>query len=367
MKFQCRRKELLEAFSLAASVVSGKGGRPGPQEVLMEILPDGTQVLSATDLEVSLKRRWKTEGVEVAEAGAAAIPADKSLSILRELPGEEVTVEREGNTVHIFSRKSRFKVVALPAEEYPPLPEATWANKVVLPSDLFLKMVNQTGFATATERVHYSLNGVYLVVEKGGVRMVGTDGRRLAVHAAKVKGLKDEVLKGIVPNKGIRLFEKLAGNGDEVTFSLEKNQLFLGAEGTEASTLLIEGTYPDFNRVIPKGNDRVLEISVSDLLSGLRQASILAGEEAKAVRFTMEKDKVTLQSESAGAGEAKVELPAVYDAAPVDLQFNPLFFMDFLRQVDQERVAIKFKDNETAALIQVGSEYTYVVMPLVAH
>jgi DNA polymerase-3 subunit beta len=190
----------------------------------------------------------------------------------------------------------------------------------------------------------------------------------LAVFGKKVKCLKSASMKGIVPNKGLRLFEKLASaGGEEVVLSLEKNQLFFRTEGVQASTLLIEGTYPDYKRVIPKENDKILDIATADLVAGLRQASILAGEETKAVRFHMEKDKLILLAESVGAGEAKVEIPAIYGSDTLELQFNPIFFLDFLRHVDQERVDIKFRDTETAAMVQIGQEYTYVIMPLVTH
>ncbi|MHC5077462.1 MAG: DNA polymerase III subunit beta, partial [Planctomycetota bacterium] len=365
MKYQCDQKGLLDAFSLAAGVVAGKGTRPGPQEILLEVLPDGTQKVSATDLEVSLHVTWKSEKIEVMEPGSVTVPAAKTLSILREIPSEAIEIETEDAFVVLSSRKSRFKVVANPVEEFPPLPEPTLKNKVSLDAALFLRMVRCTAFATATERVHYSLNGVYFLIEKGEVRMVGTDGRRLAVFGKKSKGLKEAGLKGIVPNKGIRLFEKLAaGREGDVTLSLEKNQIFLVVDGMEASTLLIEGTYPDYNRVLPKENDQVLEVASADMLAGLRQSAILAGEEAKAVRFRLGKDSLTLFSETVGAGEAKVEIPVVYGGEAMELQFNPLFFMDFLRQVDEERVTFKFKDPETAALAQIGQEYTYVVMPL---
>jgi DNA polymerase-3 subunit beta len=382
MKYQCGLKELQDAFSLAAGVVAGKGTRPGPPEVLLDVAKDGTQTVSATDLEVALRRTWKEDGIEVDEAGAVAIPAAKTLSILRELTADRIALETSEGFVVLSAGKSQFKVVAKPAEEFPPLPESKGDKEVTLEGGLFQKMVRCTAFATATERVHYSLNGAFFVIEKGEVKMVGTDGRRLAVYAEKAKGLGGASLKGIVPNKGLRLFEKLTGGAREeeggeekekkkakktVTLSLEKNQLFFKVDGTEASTLLIEGNYPDYSRVIPKGNDKPLEVSREEFQNGLKQASILAGEEAKAVRFRMEKDKLTLLAESVGSGEAKVELRAIYAGDTLELQFNPLFFLDFLRQVKDERVTVKFKDAETAALTKIGNEYTYVVMPLVTH
>jgi DNA polymerase III subunit beta len=367
MKYRCHQKELLEAFNLAASVVGSKGARPGPQELLLEVAKDGTQTVQATDLEMSVRTVWKKEGTEVDEPGQVTIPAARAVSILREIPEEMVSLETREGTVVISSRKSRFKVLANPVEGYPPLPRpATTDGAVQIPATLFCTMVQRTAFAAAADRVHFALTGVYLTIEKGGIRMVGTDGRRLAGYAKKVKGLKGGEMKGIVPTKGIRLFEKLAtGREGDVSLLLEKNQLFLLAEGVEASTLLIEGSYPDYNRVIPKENDKTLEISVSDLSGGLKQAAILAGDEAKTVKFELGKDALTLLGESAGAGEAKAELQGIYAGDSMVLQFNPLFFLDFLKMVEEERITIRFKNSETAALIQLGPEYTYVVMPLV--
>lgn len=368
MKFECSLRDLSERFALAAGVTAGKGTRPGPQDVLMDVAKDGTVSLSATDLELSVKLRFKPEEAQVEEPGTITIPAARTLSILREIQGSRVRLEREETLVVLSSGKSRFKVVAGPVDQYPPVPEAAWSGKVEFEAPLFMQMVQHTAFATATERVHYSLNGAYFVIEGGEAKMVGTDGRRLALFAKKVKGLKGAKLKGIVPAKGLRLFEKLATLAEgAVTLSLEKNQLFFGAEGVEASTLLIEGTYPDYSRVIPKENDKILEVSARDFLSALRQTSILAGEEAKAVRFKMTKDLLTLFSESVGAGEARVEIPAIYAGPELELQFNPIFFLDFLRQVEEERISIRFRNAETAALLQIGQEYTYVVMPLVTH
>ncbi|MCU0722266.1 MAG: DNA polymerase III subunit beta [Planctomycetes bacterium] len=367
MKYRCRQKELLDAFTLASTVVGSKGARPGPQDLLLEVAKDGTQTVSATDLEMSVRTSWKSEETKVDEPGQVTIPAARAVSIVREIPEEQVSLETEQGTVLIASKGSRFKVLANPVEGYPPLPRpASAEGALAIPVDLFETMIRKTAFAAALDRVHFSLTGVLLSIEKGTVRIVGTDGRRLAVFSKKVKGLKGGDVKGIVPTKGIRLFERLvAGRKGEVSLLLEKNQLFLFAEGVEASTLLIEGTYPDYNRVIPKENEMSLEVAAADLLGGLRQAAVLAGDEAKTVKFQVAKDSLTLLGESAGAGEAKVEVPAIYAGEPMALQFNPQFFMDFLKQIDEERITIKLRNAETAALIQMGAEYLYVVMPLV--
>ena len=366
MKFRCGQKDLLDAFGLAATVIASKGPRPGPQDLLIEVKADGQAILHATDMEASLTKTWKPDKMEVTEPGIATVNAAKAVSILKEIPDALVNFETVENKVVISSRKSRFDVPTKAPEEYPPIPAAPADGGVPLPVELFLEMVKKCAFATALEKVHYSLNGVFLEIEKGTVRMVGTDGRRLAVFARKVKGLKGPEMKGIVPNKGIRLFEKLcSGLEGEITLVLVRNQLFFKAGGIEASTLLIEGTYPDYTRVIPKENDKPLDIAVSDLLAGLRQASVMAGDEAKIVRFNLEKDLLILHGESMGAGEAKVEVPAIFAYEGISLQFNPFFFIDFLRNIEEERVSILLKDNETAAVIKVGQEYTYVVMPLV--
>jgi DNA polymerase-3 subunit beta len=367
MKYRCRQKDLLEAFNLAATVVGSKGARPGPQDLLLEVAKDGTQTVSATDLEMSVRTTWKSEATEVDEPGQVTIPASRAVSILREIPEPQVSLETQEGTVLISSKGSRFKVLANPVEGYPPVPRpSTTEGAVAVPADMFLTMVQRTAFAAAVDRVHFSLTGVLLSIEKGSMKIVGTDGRRLALFTKKAKGLKGGDMKGIVPTKGIRLFERLAtGRKGDVSLLLEKNQLFFLAEGVEASTLLIEGSYPDYNRVIPKENDKPLEIAVADLAGGLRQAAVLAGDETKTVKFHLDKDRLTLLGESAGAGEAKVELPAIYAGDSMVLQFNPQFFIEFLKQVEDERITIRFRNSETAALIQLGQEYLYVVMPLV--
>lgn len=367
MKLVGPKDTVLDAFKTASKVLAPGTGKAVPQEIKMECLEDGSLRLFATDLERSLRCERRSDDLKVREPGETAVPGPKTLSILNALDEGKVEMETspEGNFLEIRSKGSLFKVNASPVEEFPPMPEPSWEDTITLEGGAFRRLVERTAFATAQEKIHFSLHGVFVRIEKKNIRMVGTDGRRLAVADGKVERAGDDVLEMIVPTKGVRIFEELAQEGEPVTLSLERNQLFLRTEDVEAGTLLIDGKYPDYDKAMPKGNDRRLEVNREEFFSALRKASVFADAESKGVWFRLEPGRLVLFSNTAGTGEAEVEVKAAFEGEPLQIQFNPDFLRGARKLMEEERLSILLKDHKTAALFHHSDDFTYVVMPIV--
>ncbi len=367
MKITGKKEAIFDAFKTAAKVLVQTPGKSIPQEIKIECESDGTVRLLATDLERSLRVVRNCEEISVPEAGTVAVHGLKTLSILGTMGEEDVSMETspDGNFLFINCKGGQFKVNASPVDEFPPMPEPSWDDPVTLKGRDFKSMVESTAFATAQEKVHFSLHGVFVRIEKNSLRMVGTDGRRLSIVNGKVARKGGETIEVIVPNKGIKIFEDIAGDEDDVVLSFERNQLFLKTRGVEAGTLLIDGKYPDYQKAVPKENNHELDVDTEAFFSGVRKASVFAEAETKGVWFKIEPDKLVMWSNAAGSGEAEVEVPAKYDGEAFEIQFNPEFIKTVRKLIPGERMRILLKDSKTAAILHSSEEFTYVVMPIV--
>jgi DNA polymerase-3 subunit beta len=367
MKIVGRKDHIFEAFRTATRVITQSAGKTIPQEVKLVCTEEGEVQLFATDLERSIRCIAAGEGLEVADAGEVSVPGPKTFSILGALEDENVTLETtsEGGFLHIRSKGSQFKVNTSPVDEFPPFPQPAWEDSISMDAKAFRDMVERTSFATANEKIHFSLHGVFLRLEKKGIRMVGTDGRRLAIANGKVDRSGADLLEMIVPTKGIKMFEEIVGDEDTVSFSCERNQLFLKAGGVEAGTLLIDGKYPEYEKAVPKDNPLDLEIDREAFFSGLRKAAVFAEADQKGVWFKIEPEKLVMFSNAAGSGEAEIEIPAKYEGEPFEIQFNPEFIRAVRKLIDVEKMRIRLRDHKTAAVFHSSEPFTYVVMPIV--
>lgn len=367
MKLAGSKEAVFDAFRTAAKALTQAAGKSVPQEIKVDCRQDGTVRLFATDLERSLKITVNSPSVKVEEPGEASIHGLKTVAILGAIGEEDVTMETspEGNLMTITCKGGQFKVNLSPLDEFPPFPEPAWADPIRIKGNLWKSMIECTSFAAAQEKVHFSLHGIFMRIEKGGVRMVGTDGRRLAVVNGKVARNGQDLIEMIVPNKGVKLFEEVAGEGEEVEISFEKNQLFMRQGGVEAGTLLIDGKYPDYQKAVPKSNDLVLDVDTEAFFSGIRKASVFADAETKGVWLKISPQSVLMTSNSAGSGEAEIEIPASFSGDAIEIQFNPEFIKGVRKLMTGQRMKIQLKDSKTAAILHQSDEFTYVVMPIV--
>jgi DNA polymerase III subunit beta len=389
MKVICDRGALLDAVNLVSSVVATRTPRPQLQCVKLTAQKSGKvgeMVLAATDGEISL--RLQTAQVDVQEPGEALIPADKLRQIVSAEEGDAtLTIETEQDACHIRGQDARFKVYGYPAEEFPPFPDmvsvvegrdgvkakATLAHRAGSLSD----MISRTLFATARETSRYAINGVLLRREGRKLEMVATDGRRLALCRQTLSGGdKDAVpVSCIVPSKALALLQKLIDDPEStVQIAITDSQILfaVGApeEGGRRAVLtsnLVEGTFPPYEEVIPRDQDKKATFDRDVLASGVRRAALLTNEESRGVRlkFVAKEKRVELSSRAPEMGEAEVAVAiAAYDGDDIEIGFNPTFITDAMRVIAEPEVVMELKAPNKPGVIKAGSDFVYVVMPV---
>lgn len=374
MKVTVERAALLKALGHVHRVVERRTTIPILSNVLLRAEGDGLR-LKATDLDIEVTETVKAD---VAQAGAITVPAHVIYDIVRKLPeGAQVSLERSGETgqMQVRSGRSRFTLQALPETDFPDIAAGDLdVNFAIGASDL-KRLIDKTQFAISTEETRYYLNGIYLhTIESEGemrLRAVATDGHRLARielpapdGAAGMPGI-------IVPRKAVAEIQKLvadeAGEAVRVALSSAKIRFSFGQDGGVVLTSkLIDGTFPDYQRVIPAGNDKMLTIERKDFQDAVDRVSTISSERGRAVKLAIGEGKMTLSVNNPDSGNAVEELDVDYDAAPLDIGFNARYLLDITGQLDSDTALFKLADPGSPTIIQdrEGAATLYVLMPM---
>jgi DNA polymerase III subunit beta len=370
MELVVRKADLLRELQLFQGIVERKNTIPILANVLIEA--DGDQVrLLATDLEVGLRSKCQAS---VAKSGSLTLPAKKLYEIIKALPDTDVRIEEDKSGVKVAADRFDSRMQTLPREDFPTLPDGTGAYSATLPRDVLKQMVAKTQFAITGEDTRYFLNGALFILRPESMSLVSTDGHRLALitvprDRAKSKAKSDEEMRVILPRKTLLELGRLLAEGDgDIQYERGENHLFFDIGGRLLISRMIDGQFPAFERVIPKGNDKRVEFDRDRLTSAVKRVALLSNERSRAVKFQMDKGKVEIASSSPEFGEAKEVLMVDYAAAPVTICFNAQYVVDFLGVVETDSVGLEFKDEMSQAVMKpVGAEgydYTYVIMPM---
>ena len=369
MKVICDRAALTEAVSLVSSVVVNR--TPTPVLLCIKITAsDGGLHLAATDLEVGL--RMHVDQVDVEEPGEVLVPADKLNQIVRACDDPTLTIHSEDNAVHIKGANSHFKVFGYDPAEAPAV--RTFDESSIdceIQAGTLHRVIQRTLFAAAAEHSRYAINGVLFDREGRKLRLVATDGRRLAV----AKGDCDKTCEAktstcIIPTKALQLVSKLIDDPETlIRLAIEENQVLFGiGDGPDAAVLssnLVEGAFPPFEDVIPKDQDKRVTFDAGNLFAAIRRAALLTNEESKGVRLAFADNKLTLTSRAPEMGEAEIQMDLVkYEGDPVEIGFNPGFITDALKVIDGAEVMIELKAPNKPGVLKIGNDFTYVVMPV---
>jgi DNA polymerase-3 subunit beta len=402
MKVICDRGALLEAVNLVAAVVPTR--TPSPQLSCVKLVASktaggaGELTLAGTDAETSLQ--VTVSQVDVTKPGQAAIPADKLRQIVSAEEGEPtLSIEVEGDECHIRGSGAHFRVFGYPAADFPPIPDlaatiaggvGTEAPRTIIsqPAGMLSSLINRTVFATARETSRYAINGVLMKRDGKKLEMVATDGRRLALCRSTVSGDKSggggDGVSCIVPTKALSLVQKLVRDADEtVRLVVTDTRIFFsfeqpaadGAKGKGApssravlTSTLVEGSFPPYEDVIPKEQDKKIVMEREALGRAVRKAAVLTNEESRGVRLSFKgKDKrLTISSRAPEMGEAEINVDLVsYDGEDLEISFNPAFISDVLRVVEEPQVVVELKATNRPGLMRSSNnEFMYVVMPV---
>src|SRR5687767_9947221 len=365
MELVVRKNELLRELQLFQGIVERKNTIPILANILVDAEGDELRML-ATDLEVALRSKCVAT---VAKPGALTLPAKKLYEIVRALPETDVRIEQDKSGVKVAAERFDSRMQTLPREDFPSLPDGAGGTKASLPRTAMREMVAKTHFAITGEDTRYFLNGAKFVLKPDSLTLVATDGHRLALVEVKHEPGVAEEVGVILPKKTLLELGKLLTEGEgDIQFEAGENHLFFEVAGRVLISRMIDGQFPAYERVIPKGNDKSIEFDRDRLTNAVKRVALLSNERSRAVKFEIDKGKVEVTSSSSEFGEAREQLAVEYTGTAMAISFNAQYVLDFLNVVETDIVSLSLKDEVSQAVMQaVGSEgydYTYVIMPM---
>ena len=362
MRITIPQPHLLKSLQTVERAVNERSTLPILSNVLLETSGEEL-VLTATDLDVGIQCRFPLS--QPSEQGAVAVPARRLTTIIRELPQDAVVMEAKKNhMVHLNCGSSSFRLPGLPAEDFPVWPSQEGADRCVISQRDLRGLVAQTAYAMSVEETRFILNGTLLTAHKGQVMLVATDGRRLAVATAAAQTPK-QPWSVVVPAKTIRELGRLLDDEEEpVSLALLKdNQLAFQFGAVTVVTRLIDGQFPQYEKVIPPPTKQTISCRRQDLGDAIRRASLMTTAASQAVVFELAPDRLVVSKESADVGSAREELPVAYAGEPMRIAFNPEFWLDAFKVLSTDDVTIEISGPDRPAVIRQPG-LTYIVLPM---
>jgi DNA polymerase-3 subunit beta len=365
MKATIERATLLKSLSHVQSVVERRNTIPILSNVLIEAREDGSIRLMATDLDLQVD---ESVPANVATPGATTVSAHTLFDIVRKLPeGSQVELNAAEGKMQLSAGRARFNLSTLPRDDFPVIAEGELPTRFELPAATLRQIIDKTRFAISTEETRYYLMGIFLHVADDALKAAATDGHRLArVTVAKPDGA-DGMPDVIVPRKCVaelrKLLDELEGT---VEVSMSPTKIRFGLGSAVLTSKLIDGTFPDYNRVIPTGNDKLLKLDPKSFAQGVDRVSTIASEKTRAVKMTVDRDKVTLSVTSPESGTATEEIAADYGSDTIEIGFNARYLLDILGEIDGDTVEVHLADAAAPTLLRENdkSQALYVLMPM---
>jgi DNA polymerase III subunit beta len=365
MKATIERATLLKSLGHVQSVVERRNTIPILSNVLIEAREDGSLRLMATDLDLQVD---ESVPANVSQAGATTVSAHTLFDIVRKLPeGSQVELTAAEGKMQIIAGRSRFNLSTLPRDDFPVIAEGELPTRFELPAATLRQIIEKTRFAISSEETRYYLMGIFLHVIEDQLRAAATDGHRLARVTVPRPDGADGMPDVIVPRKAVaelyRLVEELEGT---VEISLSPTKIRFGLGSAILTSKLIDGTFPDYNRVIPTANDKLLKLDPKSFSAGVDRVSTIASEKTRAVKMSLDRDKVTLSVTSPENGVATEEVPADYGADGLEIGFNARYLLDILSEIDGDTVEVHLADAAAPTLLRENdkSNALYVLMPM---
>ncbi len=369
MKVLCDRERLREGLAVVTSVIPIKSTRPAVENVCLVATDDALELVG-TDLDVAV--RFRIEDVKVSETGTALIPARVASDFVRDLSGETVTLASKGEHFEIISGSDRCELTTIDPDEYPvvahfPEPGETGSGPLSIQAGNFTRLVQRTAFAAAREQGRYAMHGILTMVESDTLKLVATDGRRLAMISspidASAKSSGDR--RAIVPTKGMQLFSRVLSDPlEQVKLHFGENQFGLKTSKAEVFARLIDGEFPRYGDVVPASTSNTMEADSDLLQKKLRLVANVTSNDTRAVRLTMEKGRIDIHGRSATMGEASAQIECHFDGQPSEIAFNPDYVIDGLKNCELDTVRLEFNERTSPGKFTLGENYVYIVMPI---
>jgi len=364
MKFSIDKENIIDELQLIQGIVEKRNTMPILANILLDVSNKEVH-LTGTDLEVGLKTHF---AAEVEEPGSVTVSGKKVFEIVKSLKEGQTIEFKEGGDLlmEINSGDSEFKVLCLPKEDFPQVPEAIFAKNIILPLHKVKEMIDRVYYAIAQEQRYY-LNGALMILKDNFIELVSTDGHRLAYAFSSLEDLKlEEEIRGIVSKKTLNELRRF--EDEELAFDLDENNLFFKVKNRTLISRIIEGKFPNYEAVIPKDNPNILSLSREEITNAIRRVSLLSTERSRGIKFYIEKSQLRLFSSNPEIGEARDKLDVDYQGESIEAGFNSQYLLDFLTAVKTDRVRMELKDENSAALMKTEGEedikHLYVLMPM---
>jgi DNA polymerase-3 subunit beta len=364
MKFSIVKENILDELQLLQGIVEKRNTMPILANILIKA-ENGELEMTGTDLEVGLRTKF---AAEIDEPGAITVSGKKIFEIVKSLPDKKtVTFEDDENlSMKVTAGESHFKVLCLPKDDYPQVPEPKFERKIAFPADQFKSMIDRVFFAIAQEQRYY-LNGALMVLKAKSVEMVSTDGHRLSYTARTLDSLAPgKEIRAIVAKKTLNELRKY--DQGEIDFDMDENNLFFRCGHRTLISRVIESKFPNFEAVIPKDNPNIIVLDRDEFGDAIRRVSLLSAERSRGIKFTFEKNKLKLFSSNPEIGEARDKLEIDYKGPTIEIGFNSLYILDFLATIEADKLKFELKDENSAALLRPEKDgdvkSLYVLMPM---
>jgi DNA polymerase-3 subunit beta len=356
------RDAFLKGLHMVQNIVEPRQTLPILANVLIE--SEGETVrLTATDLEVGAR---VTIPARVAAKGSITISARKLAEIVKELPAATLTLKvGENATVSLRCGGVSYKLVGLAPDDFPPVVPASTAVWLTLDAKTLREMLTHTSFAVSHDETRYALNGVLFVIQTKEIRVVATDGHRLAI-AIRGLGQTAQPATGIVPRKAVAEIQRALGAGEDIQLAITENQFVLQMPNFVMTARLIEGQFPNYDAVIPKGQPGKLTLNRSALVAALRRVAVMAEERNKPVKLSLAPASLKLSASSSELGEAEEAMTVDYAGEEMAIAFNSRYILDALSPIEEDSVILEFKDALSPGVIKSAEDDSYrcVIMPM---
>lgn len=366
MKLSIPRQDLLDAVNKVKTVVSAKSALPILSHILIEA-SDNSIKLSATDLKVSIEC---SVDCNVETPGSLTVSAQRLTSMLSELPNSDVRLELGANNViTLVCDRIETKLFSMSPDEFPPIRNFEGVEPLVLQQSMLKNIFEKTSFSICTDQARYNLTGLLFEIGEGKLTTVSTDGRRMSLFKQEEEIPDGISINVIIPGKMINELERLLADEGEVRLYFDENHAAFEFDRVRMVTALIEGTFPNYDKVIPKKHDKEAVIKTEQFAEAMRRTRTMTNEKFNSVRFGFNENVMTLEVNTPEVGEYREEMPIEYDGEEVKIAFNPDFVLDVLKHLNSESSCLLLKDSTSPGLIrpvveEKSDNYVNVIMPI---
>jgi DNA polymerase III subunit beta len=368
MKLSIYREELLKPLQLVAGIAEKRQTLPILSNILLKVTSNKRLSITATDLEVQLIVNVELKDHPHA-SGEITVQGRKLMDICRTLPEHAlIELSYEKNRVIIQSGDSHFSLISLPASDYPPMENSNSELEFTIEQKNLRFLLQRTCFAMAQQDVRYFLNGMLLEINQGLIRSVAADGHRLALNAVAASIINNTFAQVIIPRKGVvELLRLLDGSDNEVSVAITSNHIRVATTMFTFTSKLIEGRFPDYEKVLPKNGDKVISVPRDIFKHALSRASILSNEKLRGVRLQLRKNMLRILANNSEQEEAKEDISIDYGQADLDLGLNVKYLMDVFDTIDDDTVTLTLSNANSSILIEGGKSEgnsLFVIMPM---